>query len=222
MGVSKAYKKGVSVKGKRAVSQKAVEPVEAVESESSESEESSEEEEEFNGFSDDEGEHSEHKVTQLASSSSSKVAGSKGASAGGRESGVVYIGRLPDGFEEAELSKYFKQFGDISNLVLIRNKKTGHSKHFGFVEFKSLEDAKVAQETMNNYLMLNHQLKVELVENNLFKQPKNKRFKQPFKSKQARRATGLQTAEQVQAANKRLAEKRARRKNALKLAGFSV
>ncbi|CUM50910.1 uncharacterized protein AC631_01312 [Debaryomyces fabryi] len=78
--------------------------------------------------------------------------------------GVIYIGRIPHGFYEAEMKKYFTQFGDITRLRLSRNKKTGKSKHYGFIEFAHHNVAKVAAETMNNYLLFGHLLKVHLVE----------------------------------------------------------
>jgi len=78
--------------------------------------------------------------------------------------GVIYVGRIPHGFYEAEMKKYFTQFGDITRLRLSRNKKTGKSKHYGFIEFAHHNVAKVAAETMNNYLLFGHLLKVHLVE----------------------------------------------------------
>ena len=73
--------------------------------------------------------------------------------------GVVYVGRIPHGFYEKEMREYFSQFGTISRLRLSRNKKTGASKHFAFIEFASDEVAKIVAETMDNYLMFGHILK---------------------------------------------------------------
>jgi nucleolar protein 15 len=80
-----------------------------------------------------------------------------------KKSAIIYIGRIPHGFHEEEMKKYFTQFGTIINLRLCRNKH-GKSKHYGFIEFDHYEVAKIAQETMNNYLIFNHLLKVELVD----------------------------------------------------------
>lgn len=77
--------------------------------------------------------------------------------------GVIYIGRLPDGFEEKELRKYFAQFGEITQLRVLRNKKLGKLKHYGFLEFGDKEVAKVAAETMNNYLLFGRLLKCSVV-----------------------------------------------------------
>ncbi|CAI8496863.1 hypothetical protein CAS74_004510 [Pichia kudriavzevii] len=82
----------------------------------------------------------------------------------GARRGVIYIGRLPHGFEEKELRRYFQQFGEILRLRLSRNKKTGNSKHYAFLEFKEYDVAKIAAETMNNYLLMGHLLKCSLLE----------------------------------------------------------
>ncbi|PHU12043.1 hypothetical protein BC332_18973 [Capsicum chinense] len=52
---------------------------------------------------------------------------------------VLYIGRIPHRFYKKETEGFFKQFGTIKKLRLARNKKTGESKHFGFIEFESPE-----------------------------------------------------------------------------------
>lgn len=73
--------------------------------------------------------------------------------------GAVYVGRIPHGFYEPQMREYFSQFGTITRLRLSRNKKTGASKHFAFIEFESDEVAKIVAETMDNYLMFGHILK---------------------------------------------------------------
>lgn len=97
---------------------------------------------------------------------------SKGeSSAAAKKRAVIYVGRLPKLFQERELKKYFTQFGEIIRLRVSRNKVTGASRHYAFVEFKDLSAAQVAAETMNNYLLVGHLLKVHVVENpqeNLF------------------------------------------------------
>ena len=77
------------------------------------------------------------------------------------EGGVVYVGRIPHGFYEHEMRAYFSQFGTINRLRLSRNKTTGASRHYAFIEFESDEVAKIVAETMNNYLLFGHILKVK-------------------------------------------------------------
>ncbi|KAL8725993.1 MAG: hypothetical protein Q9166_006995 [cf. Caloplaca sp. 2 TL-2023] len=97
------------------------------------------------------------------------------------EPGVVYVGRIPHGFYESQMRAYFGQFGNISRLRLSRNRTTGNSKHYAFIEFASSAVAKIVAEIMDNYLMFGHILKCKVVPSedvheNLWKGA-NKRFK---------------------------------------------
>ncbi|KAK9469119.1 hypothetical protein V1512DRAFT_251562 [Lipomyces arxii] len=85
------------------------------------------------------------------------------AAAKNERPGVLYIGRIPHGFYETQMRSYFSQFGDILRLRLSRNKKTGASKHYAFIEFGSSDVAEIVAETMNNYLLYGHILKVSVV-----------------------------------------------------------
>ncbi|XWS56849.1 hypothetical protein CRYUN_Cryun09bG0120700 [Craigia yunnanensis] len=76
---------------------------------------------------------------------------------------VLYIGRIPHGFYEKEMEAYFKQFGTIKRLRIARNKKTGKSKHFGFIEFENPQVAEVVADCMHNYLLFEHLLQVHLI-----------------------------------------------------------
>ena len=76
---------------------------------------------------------------------------------------------------------YFSQFGDLLRLRLSRNRKTGASKHYAFLEFASAAVADIVAKTMDKYLLFNHILQVrviptEQVHPNLFKGA-GKRFK---------------------------------------------
>ena len=79
--------------------------------------------------------------------------------------GVVYVGRIPHGFYEHEMREYFSQFGDINRLRLSRNRKSGASKHYAFIEFNSAGVAKIVADTMDNYLMFGHILRCKVVPN---------------------------------------------------------
>jgi nucleolar protein 15 len=73
--------------------------------------------------------------------------------------GTIYIGHIPHGFFEVQMRAFFSQFGDITRIRLSRNRRTGASKHFAFIEFASEEVAKIAAKTMDGYLMFGHLLK---------------------------------------------------------------
>ncbi|GAV66618.1 RRM_1 domain-containing protein [Cephalotus follicularis] len=76
---------------------------------------------------------------------------------------VLYIGRIPHGFYEKEMEGFFSQFGPVKRIRIARNKKTGKSKHFGFIEFEHPQTAKVVAECMQDYLLFEHVIKVHLV-----------------------------------------------------------
>lgn len=155
-----------------------IEQEELSEEESSgDEEEEVEKEDNINGLSDEEQEevqqqqqnkanksgHSVNKIIKTSEATTTNTSANNKSTKS--KSGVIYIGRLPSGFQESELKTYFSQFGDVINVKLARNKKTGNTKHYGFIEFDSIEVAKVAAETMNNYLLFGHLIKCEVVEN---------------------------------------------------------
>ena len=79
------------------------------------------------------------------------------------------------------MRQYFEQFGSILQLRLSRNRKTGASKHYAFIQFASNIVADIVAKTMDNYLLFNHILKVKIIPDeqvpeDLFKGA-NKRFK---------------------------------------------
>ncbi|KAL2149625.1 hypothetical protein VTH82DRAFT_8277 [Thermothelomyces myriococcoides] len=110
-----------------------------------------------------------------------KAAKSAGNSTNGGNPGVMYLSRIPHGFYEHELRSYFGQFGEITRLRVVRNKKTGASRHRAFIEFADAEVADIAARTMDNYLLFGHILSAKIVppaqvHPNLFKGA-NRRFK---------------------------------------------
>lgn len=58
---------------------------------------------------------------------------------------------------------YFSQFGPITRLRLSRNRNTGASKHYAFIEFASAEVASIVAGTMNSYLLFGHILRCKVV-----------------------------------------------------------
>jgi len=86
---------------------------------------------------------------------------------------VVYLGHIPRGFEEAELSAFLGQFGKVTKLRLSRSKKTANTRGYAFVEFVSQEVAAIVAETMSGYLidskrMVCHVLPKDKVHDDMF------------------------------------------------------
>eukprot|EP01128_Nolandella_sp_AFSM9_P010714 TRINITY_DN743_c7_g1_i1.p1 TRINITY_DN743_c7_g1~~TRINITY_DN743_c7_g1_i1.p1 ORF type:complete len:357 (-),score=144.78 TRINITY_DN743_c7_g1_i1:21-1091(-) len=78
--------------------------------------------------------------------------------------GVIYLGSLPYGFFEAQMRTFFTQFGVVTRLRLSRNKKTGKSKHYAFVEFLDPIVATIVADTMNGYMMYHRIIKCKVVD----------------------------------------------------------
>lgn len=79
------------------------------------------------------------------------------------------------------MRSYFSQFGQIEKLRMSRNKKTGASRHFAFIEFASAPVAEIVAKTMDNYLLFGRILKVKVVPKSQIHQDiwkgSNRRFK---------------------------------------------
>ncbi|KAL5777227.1 hypothetical protein ACOSP7_010153 [Xanthoceras sorbifolium] len=61
----------------------------------------------------------------------------------------VFVGGLAWETPTEEMRKYFQQFGDILEAVIITDKNTGKSKGYGFVTFRAPESARRACENPN-------------------------------------------------------------------------
>ncbi|KAM0788222.1 hypothetical protein ACM66B_001378 [Microbotryomycetes sp. NB124-2] len=139
------------------------------------------------------------------------------------QTGTVYLGRIPHGFYEDEMRSYFSQFGQVTRLRLSRNKKTGRSKHYAFIEFAYESVAKIVQETMDNYLLAGHILVCKVVPNDQV-HPKmwigaNRKYRPVPKARQDRvKRTALKTDEQQEKIKARLLKKeQAKRKQLAEL-----
>ncbi|KAL0114627.1 hypothetical protein PUN28_011731 [Cardiocondyla obscurior] len=103
----------------------------------------------------DEAKAVEEKETRLAESKPKQLKGQKVTG----KKGIVYLGHIPHGFYEDEMKDYFTQFGRVTRVRVVRSKRTGKSRGYGYVEFLHSQVAKIAADTMNNYLMCGRLLK---------------------------------------------------------------
>ena len=70
----------------------------------------------------------------------------------------LYIGNLPFKAREEELQALFQQAGAVESVNIIRDKISGQSRGFGFVEMASAEDAQKAIERFNGHSMDNREI----------------------------------------------------------------
>lgn len=72
----------------------------------------------------------------------------------------LYVGNLPYSTTEEELCTLFSQAGSVTLVDLIKDRMTGTSKGFGFVQMESQSEAEKAISMFNGYQLGNRELKV--------------------------------------------------------------
>ena len=61
----------------------------------------------------------------------------------------IYVGNLSWSMTDDDLSNLFSQYGTVSSAKILKEKNTGRSKGFGFVEMEDDEAAKTAIAALN-------------------------------------------------------------------------
>jgi RNA recognition motif-containing protein len=74
----------------------------------------------------------------------------------------IYVGNLSYETTEDDLRTLFAQAGTVSTVALIKDRDTGQSKGFAFVEMSNQSEAEKAIQTFNGYTLSNRPLKVNL------------------------------------------------------------
>ena len=121
------------------------------------------------------------------------------------------------------MQDYFSQFGTVSRLRLSRNRRTGRSKHYGWVEFTSKEVAEIVAETMDGYLIHPHRIvcKVVEVDDEKIWKGANKVFKKiPWTKINRERLEGKKTKEKWEDLVKKDKERSKKRAEKIKAVGI--
>ena len=61
----------------------------------------------------------------------------------------LFVGGLPFSTTDDELSQAFGAYGTVASAVVVKDRDTGRSKGFGFVEFENDEEGKAAEKALN-------------------------------------------------------------------------
>lgn len=61
----------------------------------------------------------------------------------------LFVGGLPFSTTEDELNDTFAAHGKVASAVIIKDRDSGRSKGFGFVEFENDEEGKAAEKALN-------------------------------------------------------------------------
>ena len=73
----------------------------------------------------------------------------------------LYVGNLSFDMTDEDLQEAFAEFGEVTSAVIIKDRISGRSRGFGFVEFSDDESAKNAKEGMDGKDLKGRALKVD-------------------------------------------------------------
>eukprot|EP00062_Callorhinchus_milii_P006725 gi/632947563/ref/XP_007889109.1/ PREDICTED: guanine nucleotide-binding protein G(i) subunit alpha-1 [Callorhinchus milii] len=89
-----------------------------------------------------------------------------------KDSAWVYIGGFPYELTEGDVICVFSQYGEIVNINLVRDKKTGKSKGFCFICFEDQRSTILAVDNLNGIKIKGRTIRVDHVAN--YKPPKDR------------------------------------------------
>ena len=72
----------------------------------------------------------------------------------------IYVGNLSFQMTEEDLRTEFAKFGKVSKASIVKDKLTGKSKGFGFVEMPNISEAELAIKKLDGASMKGRNLKV--------------------------------------------------------------
>lgn len=72
----------------------------------------------------------------------------------------MYVGNLSFDINDEELRAAFEAFGQVASATVIKDKYSGESRGFGFVEMPSQEEAKAAIESLNGQELKGRKLNI--------------------------------------------------------------
>ena len=76
---------------------------------------------------------------------------------------VLYVSRIPYGFDERAAWDFFSQFGSLKGVSYPRSSKTGRSKGYMFLLFDDKDVAKECARAMHNYYMFGKEIKTKVL-----------------------------------------------------------
>ncbi|XP_030073857.1 cold-inducible RNA-binding protein B isoform X2 [Microcaecilia unicolor] len=77
------------------------------------------------------------------------------------DEGKLFVGGLSFTTDEGSLEQVFCKYGQISEVVVVKDRETQRSRGFGFVTYENPEDAKDAMMAMNGKTVDGRQIRVD-------------------------------------------------------------
>ena len=72
----------------------------------------------------------------------------------------LYVGNLPYRITEDQLRSTFEEYGGVSSCTIIKDKVTGQSKGFGFLEMPERSEAEAAISSLNGRDLMGRKINV--------------------------------------------------------------
>uniref|UniRef100_A0A8C9AX77 Cold-inducible RNA-binding protein n=1 Tax=Prolemur simus TaxID=1328070 RepID=A0A8C9AX77_PROSS len=77
------------------------------------------------------------------------------------DEGKLFVGGLSFDTNEQSLEQVFSKYGQIAEVVVVKDRETQRSRGFGFVTFENIDDAKDAMMAMNGKSVDGRQIRVD-------------------------------------------------------------
>ncbi|XP_050060159.1 RNA-binding motif protein, X-linked 2-like isoform X2 [Aphis gossypii] len=98
-----------------------------------------------------------------------------------KSSAWIFVGGLPYDLSEGDVMSIFSQYGEITNLNLVRDKDTGKQKGFCFVCYEDQRSTILAVDNFNGTRVLGRILRIDHVKD--YKPPRNSEPTNKIKTK---------------------------------------
>ncbi len=84
----------------------------------------------------------------------------------------LFVGNLPFSMTDADLETTFSEYGTVVSATVIRDRDTGRSRGFGFVEMDTEDEAKAAQQGTDGLEVEGRRLRVNEAQPRRPRQPR--------------------------------------------------
>ncbi|KAJ2824897.1 RNA-binding protein Cwf29, partial [Coemansia sp. 'formosensis'] len=78
-----------------------------------------------------------------------------------KDSAYIFVGGLPFDLTEGDIICVFSQYGEIVNINLVRDKETGKSKGYAFLQYEDQRSTILAVDNLNGAKVLGRVLRVD-------------------------------------------------------------
>lgn len=88
----------------------------------------------------------------------------------------IYVGQLPYNVSEDDLREMFNEFGEIASINLIKDRFSGRSKGFGFIDMPNNSEADTAIKSLNKSMLQGREIKVNQAEQRRKRTSRRRRY----------------------------------------------